>query len=322
MGFSMIKRPYLNLSFNALERMSENYKDDYSTLEVIDNELFWRTKHKRLLQLREKIKNRLQELLKTTSNRKYVQAYMMKWRIWQRFGTMSERGEGLRGKVIAVTGNGPDPELLMNGLVFWHGGFLGDSDIWQHNQLIVVGESEFSEKFLLESIDCSKEKKLHIHYLSQEAFIDYFETGELPQYYFKDPRVMNHRGLAFLATIGFHWPTTDVFYGYGFGHADYNSMSKHPLNTVFGYSVRAGIWEEARHKRLVEAIKPWPLGLGLQEVAVHIAYLIRDRKRTQPKKLGDAIERWESDLEWLKQKFYVNSIYNFHWPSGSANFGR
>ncbi len=71
----------------------------------------------------------------------------------------------------------------------------------------------------------------------------------------------------------------------------------------FGYSAAAGTVAEERRRRLSRAVTGQG-ALGLRAVAEHIAGLIKiNRLRYDDRMLG-AIERWESDLDWLYRYYY------------------
>jgi len=146
-----------------------------------------------------------------------------------------------------------------------------------------------------------------MHFISQEVFLDFLETGVLRNHYPGDPRIFDHPGLTFLSSIGFKWPVTGTYRGI---HKLENFEGEdHDLAVKYGYSVRAGESIASRRRALTLGVS----ALGLQVVAYHIAGLIK-RNSGNPI-MKRAVPRWREDLEWLYQTKYLNSLHSFVWPS-------
>lgn len=80
---------------------------------------------------------------------------------------------------------------LLHAIIVQNGGFIGNKDIWQHDQIIIVGEYGYDERYLEKSIRlsvgsfCNPEGDQIIckaQYFSAEAFVHFYETGEYPHY--------------------------------------------------------------------------------------------------------------------------------------------
>ncbi len=196
------------------------------------------------------------------------------------------------------------------------GAIVGDMDIWQTNQIMVVGRENFDEDYLIKSIEFGFEHDFTCRYLSQEDFWQFWLSGEETTYYAGDSRIENHEGLSFLASVGFKWPSIEVAEYYG-GTENLSSQlnPSHDLQKIFGYSVRKGVPLEERRQKLKRAIRKPPSGLGLNKVANHIAFLVRYNSLRYDNRMVEAINSWESDLEWLHQKYYANRYHSFLWPS-------
>lgn len=215
--------------------------------------------------------------------------------------------ESLHGFMIGATGNRPITETSIRSLAFWQGAILGDCDIWQDGQLIVIGRIGFDEDYLKQAIELIVTKEISIHFISQEVFLDFLETGILRSHYPGDPRIPDHPGLAFLSSIGFKWPVPGTYRGI---HKLKNFEGEdHDLAVKYGYSVRAGKSIASRRKALNLGVS----ALGLQVVAYHITGLIK-RNSGNPI-MKRAVPRWREDLEWLYQTKYLASIHSFTWPS-------
>jgi hypothetical protein len=203
------------------------------------------------------------------------------------------------GKTVGVTGSGPYDEFAIEKIVTLEGGIVGDYDIWQTNQMIIVGREAFDEDYLVESVNFGLKHGFTCRYLSQEDFWEYWLEGEETAYYAGDPRIAAHEGLSFLASIGFKWPSIEMVQGHGgTGTLADRLNPAHQLKSRFGYSVQKGVPVKERRKRLSRAVKG-PGALGLQAVASHLAFLITLNLRRYDDRMLDPIERWESDLDWL-----------------------
>ncbi|MDP9437253.1 MAG: hypothetical protein M3P49_00660 [Actinomycetota bacterium] len=218
------------------------------------------------------------------------------------------------GKTLGVTGNGPYEEMAIEKIVSLEGGIVGDADVWQTNQMVVVGREGFDEDYLVRSVKFGMEQGFVCRYLSQEDFWTFWLGAEETTYYEGDPRIREHEGLSFLASIGFAWPSAEVVRGLGGtgGLAD-RLNETHLLKSRFGYSVRQGVSVRERRQRLARAVQG-PGALGLQPVASHIAGLIGMNSSRYDDRMLVAIERWQADLDWLRASYYEGKAHSFVWP--------
>ena len=219
------------------------------------------------------------------------------------------------GETVGVTGSGPYDEVVIEKIAALEGAIVGDADIWQTNQLIVVGREDFDEEYLEASIDFGLEHGFACRYLSQEDFWGYWLGADETTYYAGDPRIRDHEGLSFLASVGFKWPSIAAVERYG-GTGDLAGRfrEQHELKRFFGYSVRQGISAEERRQRLKRAIRQPPSGLGLKAVAEHIAGMTNLALSRGDDRMDEAVGKWESDLEWLRQRYYLSRRHSFLWP--------
>lgn len=234
-------------------------------------------------------------------------------------------------KQVLLIGDGPWPldnftELLQNlGFEVWQNGC--DAEI----EVVIVGRENWKEEIVDSQIDKRDGESLRIY--SQELFIlllamqaDPFEVAE------PEPLKMfveGHPVFEYLFNQEFPWPETafedgpPVTIGEGFDSDEASS----PLYRM-GYSVaqQLGLTPSARHDVLVETYQeetlPWCISdeymedwgqsssrKRLRRIAWHL-HLMTKRFRRHP----EAVARWESDLNWLKKRFY-KPIHRFRWPT-------
>jgi len=218
------------------------------------------------------------------------------------------------GKTVGVTGRDPYDELALKKIVSLEGGLVGDADIWQTNQLIIVGREAFDKNYLRRSIEFGLEQGFVCRYLSQEDFWHFWLGGEETTYYAGDPRIARHAGLSFIASVGFRWPSIEAVQGVGgTGRLSERMNEEHLLKSRFGYSVALGTTVEERRRKLDRAVTG-PGALGLENVVKHIAGLVNRNRLRHDNRMLDAIEKWEADLDWLYRTYYDGHAYSFVWP--------
>lgn len=204
-------------------------------------------------------------------------------------------------------------EDIIEKVIIANGGFIGNKHIWQHDQIIIVGDRDFDKEYLDTSIRLTLDEDIlfSCHYFSAEAFVEYNNYGEYPHYYQGDPRIRRHEGLSYLATRGFKWPSIHEVPVTTRPTSNFeNRQLAHPLRSKYGYSVGEGLSKRERHEALAWAVKPNEL--GLEEVVKHIASLVRLSQRRTDRQ--NAIDLWQNDLEWLYETYYKNSLHSFLWP--------
>jgi len=218
------------------------------------------------------------------------------------------------GRTMGVTGSGPYDEMAIERIVALEGALVGDYDIWQTNQMVIVGREAFDKDYLLRSVEFGLEEGFTCRYFSQEDFWDYWLGGDETAYYAGDPRIASHEGLSFIASIGFKWPSIEFVQGHGGKGSLADRLNPaHQLKSRFGYSVKAGVPAKERRQRLGRAVNGSG-ALGLRAVAEHLAFLISLNLRRYDDRMLDPIERWESDLDWLYRSYYEGKAYSFVWP--------
>jgi hypothetical protein len=222
----------------------------------------------------------------------------------------------LAGLIIGVTGcstMGHTHKYTIEEIIKDEGGIIGNKDIWQKDQIIVVGRNNFDKQYLEKSVEIGLQFGFTCRYMAQEDFSSFLLSFEYPRYHKGDPRVKEHRGLSFLTSIGFKWPSLDnVETALTIG--DLGKLREESiLKSKYGYKVGGSISERSRRSALEMAVRPSEL--GLEAVAKHIANLIRLNRRRRTQINDDALHAWESDLNWLYDTYYRGKIYSFDWPS-------
>lgn len=234
-------------------------------------------------------------------------------------------------KQVLLIGDGPWPidnfsELLQSlGFEVWHNGC--DAEI----EVVIVGRENWKEEIVDSQIDERDGESLRIY--SQELFILLLAIQADPLVVAEpEPLKMfveGHPVFEYLFNQEFPWPETafedgpPVTVGEGFDSDEASS----PLYRM-GYSVaqQLGLTPSARHDVLVETYQeetlPWCISddymedwgpsssrKRLRRIAWHL-HLMTKRFRRH----AEAVARWESDLNWLKKRFY-KPIHRFRWPT-------
>lgn len=149
----------------------------------------------------------------------------------------------------------------------------------------------------------------------------------------KELREQVSESLKVLSTKYFVWPSTDA--QLGDGQIDDSYFQYHQgLLGFMGYRVgESGIGQTQRHDLLdavysgrlptlnsKEYMSEWgepSTGQRLKKVAESIAAFVRNAKRRNPQRMSLAISEWESDLSYMKERYYRHSL-NFIWPNAET----
>lgn len=184
--------------------------------------------------------------------------------------------------------------------------------------MIIVGRENFDPYFLKYVLPFAC-RNPYLIVISQEDFInhitDYDTCGDFDDwipYQRYDPRIQDHPGLSYLASIGFEWP--EYKWRAKSEPSKYanieNWNTKSRLSEQFGYSAASDISIEARRNSLAMAVYV----MGLQEVAEFLVNFLINKLQNNPSH-AEAVERRREDAEWLKKTYYDNSIHRFVWPN-------
>jgi len=222
-------------------------------------------------------------------------------------------------QTVGVTGDGPYEARAIEKIVTLEGGMVGDKDVWQPNQLMIVGRENFDHSYLESSVRLLYlQNRIPCEYISQEDFWSAWlnrDSALHKPYRSGDRRIHGHPGLRFLSEIGFVWPSVEDqrYSGDGTGGLADRLNPMNDLRRMYGYGADKGTKPEERRQKLSRAVKPRPFGLGLKHVAHHIAgqVNIHGRKGRPP---TEAISNWKSDLDWLYRTYYEGQVDSFTWP--------
>lgn len=125
----------------------------------------------------------------------------------------------------------------------------------------------------------------------------------------------------------FTWPTTAA--PVGNGTINVNGWPKAGLLSALGYCVGTNGSDINARRQILDSVYEGTLpnvnsreymaewgqpqtGNRLNKLADSLASFCRMKKRSDPR--AQSVSDWESDLEYLKKKFYVGR-YNFGWPN-------
>jgi hypothetical protein len=130
----------------------------------------------------------------------------------------------------------------------------------------------------------------------------------------------------------FKWPEIGEWKNSSTGENFYTGAESEGILGKIGYSVRVdGPTERSRRTLLSrffegaistpqglpeEYVRDWGIPLSsqrLKKMAYSIAWFIRQRKSYERPHYG-AIEKWQSDLDYLRSKFYEDFRSRFDWP--------
>ena len=178
---------------------------------------------------------------------------------------------------------------------------------WEIEQTIFIGDQDFDEEYLIQSVEIGMEYNFTCKYFSIDDFWEiYTEDNNYESYYEGDPRIENHAGLSFLASLYFKYPNVDIL---RFSSSQSNNSKEWNVESIlkgnFGYNVQKGNSKSNRRSSLERAVNS-PNIISLKQIAEHIVFNINIRK--SKKNMSSAVERWQEDLEWLKEEFYDKSV--------------
>ncbi len=126
---------------------------------------------------------------------------------------------------------------------------------------------------------------------------------------------------------GFQWPTTDAPGGSGDLEPEWPSAG---LLSYLDYHVGTNGLPRPERREILDAVYCGDLppvnsstymaewgkprtAARLQKLAESIAAFARNTKRRRAANVTDAVDDWESDLDYLKRTYYVGR-YDFPWP--------
>lgn len=325
----MTGRPLWSLKVDDLERYFDSNKFSIEALKEIQDELAYRSSYPRQVALRSKVARRISQIEGIHGLLQVVQASstVNTSTFWRWFYEKGDAAEIFDAAVIH--GTSVIPEHLLVNLLEWNGisycgYYRGDVET------LIIGKSGWNEEEVKQQLDLRTGKSIRVY--SEEMVLAFLSCGKDPlgggeallRYFASD-----HPGLKFLQSIGFPWPSTEIFQG--IDSLVEPSWPQEGLLRYMGYRVGAsGVSREKRQRILEHIFKDSTLPRvespeymaqwgeaesesRLQKMAETIASLTRNMKRKSTGRSEQAIRDWEDDLAWSKSSFYVGR-FRFRWP--------
>ena len=198
---------------------------------------------------------------------------------------------------------------------------------------IILGRTGWTHQQIDDLIETANLNEVRI--FSQELFIAGVLTTHDP--YSAGTKLLmefakGHPALEYLIGSGFEWPILQELDELGVPHnvrGSYEGVDESPIYRM-GYvvGITNGLEVSERQKLLRKAFEEAIPEVGgddymaewgtpitrvrLWRIAHHLAWLVRSRRRNPV--MGYAVNDWENDLDWLKNKFY-KSWMKFSWPN-------
>lgn len=320
----MTERPLIKMRIDELEQYANDHDNDYYQLEAVIVELdrrslSYRARHQAL---RSRIIDRLAEF----HGFQELLSYIFEADEFQAWFKQSGTRKPFFSEAVTI-GQGPLAQHIFGDILRRYGcePCAPESDL----DVLIVGYKDWDEATLRRQVAIRSGKKLKVY--SQEmawAFTicgrDPFDSEEMLQFFGAD-----HPALRFLARDGFAWPTTNVQPGYGY-LAEIDAPSKGMLAHM-GYHVGSNGKALTERRRILdktykeahlpfvesdEYVAQWGEPYSskrLKKIADSLATFTRNAKLGNRRHMNTAIRDWESDLEYLRNKYYPS--HRFAWPS-------
>lgn len=236
--------------------------------------------------------------------------------------------------MYAVTvGNGPYPEEDFDSVIEKRN--IDPCPLnTEYVDVLVLGRRDWDASSLEAHLSLYRGETLRVY--SQEMFLAFLATEQDP---YEDPELVlefrdGHPALEFVIQWGFSWPTTTVVpegSGDDIAEVSPEDWPNVGLLKYVGYTVGVDGLPAAERRKILDRVFSRPLpnvhsksymqewgepnsALRLQKLANALSSFARLAKRKKPKRTA-AISDWESDLRWLKKKYYDSRFY-FFWPRG------
>ena len=323
----MVQRPLLSFGIDDLKNYFQTNHFSLLSLKTLHNELVSRNTatYPRTRNLLREVADRISEL-QTLINHLEDAFENPAFHAW--FSAVGNTNPPFPKAV--VQGYLPLDEPELKKLLENHG--IGYGGMYRADlETLIIGREGWDEEQVLRQLDLRTDQRLTVY--SQEMILAFLACGNDPL--MGDQALLDffsngHRGLTFLKSIGVQWPSTEVFPGTG--QLSNPDWPKTGLLKHMGYEVgengkdvftRRGILQIVFDSiglpqvMSFEYMQEWGQGrssVRLQKMANVIASMVRNFKRREnPRPYRKAINDWESDLEWLKSRFY-SGRFSFRWP--------
>ena len=238
--------------------------------------------------------------------------------------------------ILATSGSGPWEESEFDEFLFKQGFNLYNAPSRDVNCL-VLGILGWREEHLSEQIYKRNSSSLKIY--TQELFVYGLIAGRDPFDILEQETIdevgLNHPGIQYVLNKDFTWPwdefrsAGETLESWGFENTDWADES---VLKQMGYSVSLDGPNEIKRRNILkrafesnfldgtethEKKERWGSGMSARRL-YSISHLIAWFINFQGSKNSTAKEKWISDLKWLKDQFYDNSM-QFKWPVTSEN---
>jgi len=204
-----------------------------------------------------------------------------------------------------------------------------DVRLGTNTDILIVGRKYWNKVRLEKLLDEKSGMSLKVY--SQEMFLSYLASGRDP---FSNKEILyqfqsNHPVLEYFSELGFDWPSTYVinsshaelltdtewetigvlkYYGYQVGENGLRTYARRLiLDKVFNSNLPNGVWKHSYTSQWGMPKSP----TRLKKMSNSLASFCKNQKKRNNKL---AASHYESDLEWLKKKYYKKS-FRFKWPS-------
>ena len=239
---------------------------------------------------------------------------------------------GFQDRLITVLGDGFLGRVAFEEFLEDKGFSLTDLDT--EHDVLVVGSQNIREKDIDSELNWAVSNDIDLLVLSQELFVVYLVTGSNPLEIWSIDTLLQHadehKGLSLVLNWEgeFPWPqvsshrsqkeilefTSQDFADESPLHRSGYNASEGKLTTSERRGLLRGMFTEENPEsfKTKRELKLWGKARTHQRlyaIAKHISWLRNLRKSSAPR----AVEKWDSDLEWLKKSYYVSSM-RFDWP--------
>jgi hypothetical protein len=235
------------------------------------------------------------------------------------------------GQDVVTVGEGPIPGDKFD--QFLHSCGITVHDVGYNSGVIISGRMQWESRHLDKQLAVRQNDSVRIY--SQEMILFAMAMGgdpfDLCNYFELFELGAGHPALTYLMKSGFNWPSP-VFHGGRCGVIEGSDWMAEGLLKHLGYTVgiTRGLPEPERHRILDRAMAA-NLNLDgqnrfgsdwgnageknrLHKLAQSIAkFIVLHRGRENADSYETAIEQWESDLAWLRERYYRDWM-KFRWP--------
>lgn len=159
------------------------------------------------------------------------------------------------------------------------GGIIGDKDIWQHDQVVIVGRSNYDIGYLQKSIHMGRRFNFICQYMSQEDFVTGYLNGNFVDYRNLDSRLHYHPGLMYVKSQKIGWPLVDIYSSVTTKHVFWQILppGEYTFDRIIGHyqhlrSLDNEIIIDKQRLELIYSLKPSELYIGSDEFKRYVVF--------------------------------------------------